>query len=106
LAGTKSTSHKHKKGKNSRDGLPKEFRKIKPPTFDGGVKSSEEVEAWIVGLKKHFQLHDYSRNTKARVIIFNMNGRDFIFQWEDLKNVKRIIEKKVTWRKLKGGILL
>jgi hypothetical protein len=53
--GTKPASHKHKKKKHSRNPLWEEFRKSKPPTFDGEVKISEEVEAWLLGLKNIFR---------------------------------------------------
>ena len=39
--------------------LHDEFRKIKPPTFNGENKKGEEAEAWLLEMKKYFQLHDY-----------------------------------------------
>ena len=33
-----------------------EFKKAKPPTFDGEVKTGQEVEAWLLGIKKYFQV--------------------------------------------------
>jgi hypothetical protein len=51
--------------------------------------------------KEIFQVHDYSRNMKARVAIFNMNGRASIW-WEDLKKVKKISERKITWKNLRN----
>ena len=63
--------------------------KAKPPTFDGEIKTGQEVEAWILGIKKYFQVHDFSGNMKARVSIFNLNGRASIW-WEHFKQVKRI----------------
>lgn len=35
--------------------------------FNGEVKSSEEVEAWILVMKKYFKVHDHFRKMKARV---------------------------------------
>jgi hypothetical protein len=32
-----------------------EFRKAKPPSFDGEIKKGEEAEAWLLGLKEVFQ---------------------------------------------------
>ena len=61
-----------------------EFKKAKPPTFDGKVKTGQEDEAWLLGITKYFQVHDYSGNMKARVSIFNMNGRASIW-WEHFK---------------------
>ena len=56
-----------------------EFKKSKPPTFDGEIKIGQEAEAWILGIKKYFQVQDYSGNMKARVSIFNLNGRASIW---------------------------
>jgi hypothetical protein len=42
------------------DGLKGEMNKIKPPTFDGDHKKDEDVETWLLGMRKYFQLHNYS----------------------------------------------
>jgi hypothetical protein len=73
---------------------------VKPPTFDDEVKSSEEVEAWLLGLRKYFQVYDYYGSMKAKVAIFYMNVILSIW-WEDLKNVKRISERKITWKQFR-----
>jgi hypothetical protein len=36
--------------------LQGELRKIKPPTFNGEHRKGEEVEAWLLEMKKYFQL--------------------------------------------------
>ena len=84
--------HRHR----SRD----EFKKAKPPTFDGEIKIGQEAEAWLLGIKKYFQVHDYSGNMKARVSILNLNGRASIW-WEHFKKVKRISERKLKWKQFK-----
>ena len=61
--------------------------KAKPPTFDGEIKMGQEAEAWLLGIKKYFQVQDYSGNMKARVAIFNLNGRESIW-WEHFKQVR------------------
>ena len=43
--------------------LQGEFRKIKPPHFDG--KLEEDAEAWLINMNKYFQLYEYSHNLKA-----------------------------------------
>ena len=48
-------------------------------------------------MKKYFRFHDYSENLKARVAIFNLNGKASIW-WEDLRNVKGIHEKDLSWK--------
>jgi len=34
--------------------LEGEFKKIKPATFDGESRTGEEVEAWLLEIKKYF----------------------------------------------------
>ena len=74
-----------------------EFKKAKPPTFDGEVKTGQEAEACILGMKKYFQVQDYSGNMKAGVSIFNLTGRASIW-WEHFKKVKKINERKTVWK--------
>ena len=51
-------------------------------------------------MKKYFQVQYYSRNMKARVAIFNLNGRASIW-WENFKQVKRINERRLKWKHFK-----
>ena len=68
-----SSSHKINRKRHHRDRSRDEFKKAKPPTFDGEVRTGQEAEAWLLGIKKYFQVHDYSGNMKERVAIFNLN---------------------------------
>ena len=52
-----------------------EFKKIKPPTFNGETKKGEEAEAWLFGMKKYFQIYNYSNQLKARMGIYNLVGK-------------------------------
>lgn len=47
--------------------LQREFKKIKPPTFDGEKK--EDAETWILNMNKYFQVYEYESNYKARLAI-------------------------------------
>ena len=76
------------------------LKRQKPPTFDGEVKIGQEVEAWLLGIKKYFQVQYYLGNMKARFAIFNLNGRESIW-WEHFKQVKRISERKLKWKQFK-----
>jgi hypothetical protein len=89
---------KWKKRKHSKSHNLEEFKKAKPPSFDGEIKRGEEAEAWLLGLKKYFRVHDFSKNLKARVATFNLNGKASIW-WEDLKNVKGIHEEDLSWER-------
>ena len=57
-----------------------EFRKIKPPTFDG---EAEEVdEAWLINMNKYFQVYEYSGNHKARLAIYQLREKATLW-WEE-----------------------
>ena len=56
---TRSSSCKRKRRRHLRDRLQDEFKKAKPPTFDGEVKIGQEAESWLLGIKKYFQVQDY-----------------------------------------------
>jgi len=73
-----------------------EFKKIKPPTFNGEVEKGEEAEAWLSGMKKYFQIYNYFDELKARMAIYNLTGNADIW-WQDIKRVKGIKEKYMTW---------
>ena len=64
------------------------------------VVTSQEAEAWILGMKKYFQIHDYSRNERDRINIYNLNGRASIW-WENLMQVKGVKERLVRWDQFK-----
>ena len=68
-----SSSHKSKRKRRYRNKSRDEFKKAKPPTFDGEVNTRQEAEAWLLGIKKYFQVQDYSGNMKERVAIINLN---------------------------------
>ena len=86
-----------KKQKTSKSHKFEEFKKAKPPSFDGEIKKGEEAEAWLLGLKKYFRVHDFSENLKAQVATFNLNGKASIW-WEDLKNMKGVREEDLSWK--------
>ena len=52
-----------------------EFKKIKPPTFNGEIEKGEEAESWLSGMKKYFQIYNYSNQLKARMAMYNLSGR-------------------------------
>ena len=51
-----SSSHKEKRKRHHRDRPWDEFKKDKPPTFDGEVKTRQEAETWLLGIKKYFHV--------------------------------------------------
>ena len=76
--------------------LQGEFRKIKPPHFDG--EQEEAAEAWLININKYFQLYEYDQNLKARLAIFQLQGKATLW-WEEIKIVKGVSEQSITWEK-------
>lgn len=64
--------HYHPYRRSDKGYLSYEFKKAKPPTFDGDMKKSQDSEAWLIAMKMFFRLHDYSENMKAIVATFSL----------------------------------
>ena len=77
-----------------------EFKKIKPPTFNGEIEKGEEAKSRLSGMKKYFHIYNYTNQLKARMAIYNLSGKADIW-WQDLKRVKGIKEKNVNLRESK-----
>jgi hypothetical protein len=93
-----SPTRKHQK--SGRDELKGEFNKIKPPTFDGEHKKEEDVETWLLGMKKYFQLHNYSAYAEGKIAMYQLKGKASMW-WDQLVQVQHIREKEVTWKEFK-----
>ena len=77
-----------------------DFIKIKPPTFDGEMRSKEELETWL-SWSKCFQIYSYSNNLKAKMDTYNLNCRDAIW-WNYLKFVHHPSARKLIWKQFKN----
>jgi hypothetical protein len=64
------------------------------------VETGEEAEAWLSGMQKYFQIYNYSSDLKAQMVIYNMTEKKDIW-WQDIKRVKSIKERKITWKTFK-----
>jgi hypothetical protein len=83
------------------DILQGELRKIKPPTFNGEHKKGEEFEAWLLEMKKYFQLHDYPSMVEERITTYYLQGKASMW-WDQLKQAKHLDEKMISCRQFKG----
>eukprot|EP00253_Pinus_taeda_P035458 PITA_35458 len=80
--------------KRQRMELQGEFCKIKPPDFDR--EQEEAAEAWLINMNKYFQLYEYNHNLKARLAIFQLQGKATLW-WEEVKIVKEVTKQTITW---------
>jgi murein L,D-transpeptidase YafK len=77
--------------------LQGELRKINRSTFNGEHRKGEEVEAWLLEMKKYFQLHDYPSRVEARIATYHLQGKESMW-WNQLKKSKNLDEKRISWR--------
>ena len=68
--------------------------------FNGEIEKGEEVEAWLGGMKKCFQIHNYSDELNAKMKIYNLTRKEDIW-WKDINKVKGKKERNVTWKTFK-----
>jgi hypothetical protein len=93
-----SPTRKHRK--YGKEELKGEMNKIKPPTFDGEHKKKEDVETWLLGMKKYFQLQNYSAHAEGRISMYQLKGKASMW-WDQFVQVQHIKEKEVTWKECK-----
>jgi hypothetical protein len=89
--------------KHRRSGVdePKgEMNKIKPPTFDGENQKEEYVDTWLLGMRKYFQLQNYSSHAEGRIVMYQLKGKESMW-WDHLVQVQHIREKDITWKEFK-----
>jgi hypothetical protein len=79
------------------DEIQGEMNKIKPPTFDGEKKKDEYDETWLIGMRKYFQLHNYSSHAEGRISIYKLKGNASVW-WDQFVQVQYINEKNITWK--------
>ena len=61
------SDHKHRRRKYYKpyEDILGEFKKINPPIFNREVEKGEEAEAWLLGMKKYFQISNYYDRLKS-----------------------------------------
>jgi len=55
-----------------------EFKKSRSPTFDGYLKKSEDEKDWLLGMKKLFELHEYTKDMKEKIAIFSLKEKEHV----------------------------
>ena len=66
--------------------------------FDG--ESEEFVEAWLLNIKRHFQVYRYDDNLRARLAIFQLSGKVAMW-WQYAKIVNNKRNKELSWKVFK-----
>jgi hypothetical protein len=72
--------------KNKRSGVDElrgEMNKIKPPIFDGEHEKDEDEETWLLGMRKYFQLYNYSSHAEGRIFIYQLKGKASMW-WDQI----------------------
>ena len=68
--------------------------------LNGEIEKGEEVEGWLSGMKKYFQIYNYSDELKDKMAIYNLTGKEDIWL-RYIKKVKGIKERYVTYKTFK-----
>jgi hypothetical protein len=82
-----SPTRKHRR--SGVDELKGEMNKIKPPTIDGEHQKEEDVETWLLGMRKYFQLHNYCSLAEGRISMYQLKGKTSMW-WDQLVQVQHI----------------
>jgi hypothetical protein len=82
------------------DELKGDMNKLKPPTFDGEHKKEEDAETWFLGMRKYFQLQNYSSHAEGRIMMYQLKGKASMW-WDQFLQVQHISEKYITWKEFK-----
>ena len=75
-----------------------EFKKLRPPMFDG--ESEEATEAWLLNIKRYFQVYRYDDNLRSRLAIFQLSIKIAPW-WQEAKSVNNICSKELSWKVFK-----
>ena len=75
--------------------LQGEFKNLRPLTFDG--ESEEVAKAWLLNIKRYFQLYRYDDNLRACLAIFPLSKKDALW-WQEAKSVNNIRSKELSWK--------
>ena len=58
-------------------------------------------EEWLLGMSKYFRVHNYSSEMKARLAIYNLNGKVARW-WRELKHTKKYEVREIHWSKFRN----
>jgi hypothetical protein len=89
-----------KRRRSGVDELKGEMNKIKSPMFDGEHQKEEDAETWLLGMRKYFQLQNYSSQAEGRIAMYQLKGKASVW-WDKLVQVQDIREKDITWKEFK-----
>ena len=95
-----SRDNSSRRRKYQKDELQGELRKVKTPTFRGDNEKGEDVEAWLLGMRKCLCIYNYSSMMEANISIHQLQGQASIW-WEQWARVKKLDERHVSWKQFK-----
>ena len=60
------------------------------------MNTRENDEEWLLGMRKYFRVHNHSSKMKARLTIYNLNGKVARW-WRYLKHTKKDEVRVICW---------
>jgi predicted ferric reductase len=69
------------------DDLKESLERLSLPHFMVITRRMKYAKAWLLGMRKYFQLHNYSSNVEAIIETYHLQGKTSMW-WDQLKKVK------------------
>ena len=65
--------------------------------FNSSLGKGASTKAWLFGIKKYFQIYNYFDELKKKMAIYHLTRKEDIW-WQDIKKIKGIKERYLTWK--------
>ena len=52
--------------------------------FNNEIEKGGEAKSWLLGMKKYFQIYNYSNELKVKMAIYNLRWKSYIW-WQFIK---------------------
>jgi hypothetical protein len=58
---------------------------VKAPIFNGKAKTNQDVETWLLRMKKYFKFNDLSSNMTTKVAIYNLIVKESSWKGKEVR---------------------
>lgn len=58
---------------------------MKAPIFNGKAKTNQDVETWLLRMKKYFKFNDLSSNMTTKVAIYNLIVKESSWKGKEVR---------------------
>lgn len=58
---------------------------MKAPIFNGKAKTNQDVETWLLRMKKYFKFNDLSSNMTTKIAIYNLIVKESSWKGKEVR---------------------